>query len=213
MDLNRFKELPLMGILRGVGKDEIEPVIEACLSAGLKTLEVTMNTPAAPALIKKCKEKAGGEMCVGAGTVLSRASMDAALEAGASFIVMPVYVEEVVKACAEKGVPVFPGALTPSEVHAAWGGGASMVKVFPASVFGPSYFKVLKGPLDDVKLMAVGGVRLSNISEFFSSGADAVAFGASVFKRDWIKKKDFASISSLVRDHVSEVKKAVGGKA
>ncbi len=82
-----------------------------------------------------------------------------------------------------------------------------MVKVFPSSVFGPGYIKALKGPFEKIKLMAVGGVNLDNIAEYFSCSVDAVAFGASVFKKEWLEKKDFASIGKLVSEYVIAVKK------
>jgi 2-dehydro-3-deoxyphosphogluconate aldolase/(4S)-4-hydroxy-2-oxoglutarate aldolase len=147
---------------------------------------------------------------VGAGTVISKSDLDEALAAGASFIVMPICDREIVEICAKKGVPVFPGALTPREVLEAWQLGAAMVKVFPSDVFGPGYIKALKGPFDKLKLMAVGGVRLDNVGEYFSCGADAVAFGASVFKKEWLKAKDFESIGQLVEKYVVAVREARG---
>ena len=207
MDIGNFSELPLMGIVRGVDGADIEPLLEAVIGAGLKTIEITMNTPGAAGIIKKARSFAGDQIDIGAGTVLSTGDLDEALEAGASFIVMPALVEEVVTACVDKKIPVFPGAFTPSEVLDCWRAGASMVKVFPSGMFGPRYIKELKGPYDSVKLMAVGGVRLENVDEYFSSGADAVAFGGSVFRKEWLDKKDFASIAGLVKEYVELVRK------
>ena len=195
MDLDRFKKLPLMGILRGVAKIDIVPLVETVVDAGLETLEVTMNTPGAPELIKETSRIAAGRLMVGAGTVLSKEGFDAAFDAGASFIVTPVYIDEVVNACREKNIPFFPGALTPTEVYKAHQAGAAMVKVFPAGRFSPKYFKELKGPLGDIKLMAVGGVRNENIKEYFDSGADAVAFGASVFQKHLIEYLNLDSLN------------------
>jgi 2-dehydro-3-deoxyphosphogluconate aldolase/(4S)-4-hydroxy-2-oxoglutarate aldolase len=206
MDIRKFSELPLMGIVRGVDEADIEPLIEAVIGAGLETIEVTMNTPGAAGIIKKAKSVAKGRIDVGAGTVLSTGDLDEALEAGASFIVMPALVEKVVTACVDKKIPVFPGAFTPREVLDCWNAGASMVKVFPSSMFGPRYIKELKGPYDSVKLMAVGGVRIENVDEYFSSGADAVAFGGSVFRKEWLDKKDFESIAGLVKEYVKLVR-------
>jgi 2-dehydro-3-deoxyphosphogluconate aldolase/(4S)-4-hydroxy-2-oxoglutarate aldolase len=209
MDTNSFEKLPLMGILRGVDAGDIEPLVEAVTRAGLETIEVTMNTPGGAEIISKANKTSGGRISIGAGTVLSMNDLDAALKAGAGFIVMPVYIEEIVASCVEKGIPVFPGALTPQEVMNAWKAGATMVKVFPSDAFGPGYLKALKGPFDKIKLMAVGGVRLEKIAEYFFSGADAVAFGASVFKKEWLAKKDFSSITNLVKEYVNAVKTAI----
>ncbi len=205
MDTELFKELPLMGIVRGVSLDDTEELIEAVIGAGLGTIEITMNTPEAARMISKARDVAGGRIAVGAGTVLSKKDLDEALAAGATFIVTPVPDREVAVSCVERGIPVFPGALTPSEVLDAWDAGATMVKVFPCGLFGPKYIKELKGPFDKIKLMAVGGVRPDNVEEYFSCGADAVAFGASVFKKEWLEKKDFSSIGNLVAQFVKAV--------
>ncbi|MFH1552233.1 MAG: bifunctional 4-hydroxy-2-oxoglutarate aldolase/2-dehydro-3-deoxy-phosphogluconate aldolase [Candidatus Omnitrophota bacterium] len=212
MNIDRFKELPLMGIVRGLDIDDTEPLVEEIIASGLETIEITMNTSAAAGIISKAVAVSNGRIAVGAGTVLSGADLERAVDAGASFIVSPACVEEVIRPCREKAIPVFPGALTPQEVLEAWKKGATMVKVFPAGIFGPKYIKELKGPFNDIKLMAVGGVRLENIAEYFSAGADAVAFGASVFKKEWLEKKDFTSIGKLVGEYVQAAREAKSGK-
>ncbi len=198
--------MPLMGIVRGVSIKDLEPLLETVISAGLETIEITMNTPSAADIIKKARVFSKGRIAVGAGTVLGMGSLKEAKEAGAEFIVSPVTEDEVLRYCVKKKIPVFPGALTPQEVLGAWESGASMVKVFPSGLFGPTYLKELKAPLDKVELMAVGGVRLDNISEYFSCGASAVAFGSSVFKKEWLEAGDFSSIGDLVRQYVEKVK-------
>ncbi|MCD6413297.1 MAG: bifunctional 4-hydroxy-2-oxoglutarate aldolase/2-dehydro-3-deoxy-phosphogluconate aldolase [Elusimicrobia bacterium] len=203
MDLREFEKLPLMGILRGIEESDIEPLAEAVISAGLKTIEIAMNTANAPQLIEKLKKISGGRLCVGAGTVLTEDILTQALSAGAEFIVLPTLVPDVVARCVEEKIPVFPGGLTPREIYDAWQAGASMVKVFPAKFFGPSYFREIKAPFRDIKLLACGGVTAGNIKNYFSSGASAVAFGGGIFKRDLIKKRDFISIENSIRKLIS----------
>lgn len=205
MDLKRFEALPLMGILRGIEDKHIEPLVEAVVDAGLETIEITMNTADAPALIRKLILTARERLMVGAGTVLTTADLEAALGAGATFVVMPNRVAEVVDRCVAKGVPIFPGALTPHEVFAAHRAGATMVKVFPSNLFGPAYFKDLRGPFADIKLLACGGVTADNIGEFFSCGANAASFGGSVFKKAWLASGDFQSIRDAVKRLVQAV--------
>lgn len=212
MDLERFKKLPLMGIVRGVPAGKIEPLLEAVIEAGLETVEITMNTEGARDIIKKAKGISRGRIAVGAGTVLSKESLEEALEAGASFIVLPANIEEVVTPCIERNIPVFPGAFTPQEVIDCWKKRPTMIKVFPSSMFGPKYIKTLKGPYNDVKLMAVGGVRLENVKEYFLNGADAVAFGGGVFTEELLDKNDFSSMGARVKEYVDEVKKACAAK-
>ena len=208
MGIERFDELPLMGIVRGVGTAEIGPLLETVIKAGLKTIEITMNTPGAADIISIAGDLSKGRIDIGAGTVLSTKDLDAAIEAGASFVVMPSFIKDVVCSCVDKKIPVFPGAFTPKEVFEAWEEGAYMVKIFPSGMLGPQYIKELKGPFDKVKLMAVGGVRPDNIADYFSCGVDAVAFGGRVFRKEWIAKGDFESIGDLVAQYVKEVKKA-----
>jgi 2-dehydro-3-deoxyphosphogluconate aldolase/(4S)-4-hydroxy-2-oxoglutarate aldolase len=199
MDLDRFRRRPLMGIVRGVELSQLPPLLEAAIAAGLETLEITMNTARAPELIARARSLSGDRLAIGAGTVLGLDDLKAALEAGASFVVSPTLVEEVVAECVERGLPVFPGALTPQEVCAAWRAGASMVKVFPASSFGPGYFRELKGPFADISLLACGGVTAQNLGEYARHGADAFAFGAGVFAHSRIQAGNYAQIEREIR--------------
>ena len=198
MDVNRFKQLPIMGILRGVEADQIEPLVETVTSSGLHTVEITMNTSGAAELIRRMADTAQGRLTIGAGTVLTMNDLHTALDAGATFIVLPTLVQSVVEYCNRNGIPVFPGALTPQEIYSAWCAGATMVKVFPSKFFGPDYFKELKGPFQDVELLACGGVSVDNIRSFFSCGASAVAFGESVFRKEWLEAREFARIRESI---------------
>ncbi len=199
MNIADFKKKPVLGILRGVESDIIEPLIETVISAGLGTLEITMNTEGAAGLIKKAKQVSSGSLTLGAGTVLTMKDLKSALDSGATFIVMPVLVNDVVKYCVKNKIPVFPGALSPQEIYQAQEAGATMVKVFPAKFFGPAYFREIKGPFDKIELLACGGVTPENLKDYFASGAGAVSFGASVFRKDWLLNKDFQSVGQVIR--------------
>jgi len=212
MDIKLFKELPLMGIIRGIRPDDTRPLLDTVMESGLRTIEVTMNTPGAPGIISKMRAASDDGINVGAGTVLSVDDLNRALDAGAGFIVMPCLVEDVMTGCVDAKIPVFPGALTPQEVMDAWQAGAAMVKIFPAGIMGPRYIKELKAPFDKTELIAVGGVQPDNVKEYFASGASAVAFGASVFRRKWIEDRDFASIGQLIKEYVREVEQATSDK-
>ncbi len=213
MDIDKFKRSPILGIVRGIDIEAIEPLVEASICAGLKTIEITMNTRGAATLIEKAVETAGKRLTVGAGTVLSVKSLEIAINAGATFIVTPVLVEDVMKYCVKNKIPVFPGALTPQEIYNAWNAGATMVKVFPSGFFGPKYFKEIKGPFNDIKLLACGGVTPENMRDFFSSGADAIAFGEAVFKREWLAGKDFKSIEEAVKKYVAGFKECQASRS
>lgn len=199
MDISSFKQKPILGILRGAERAQIEPLIEAVIEAGLETLEITMNTFGAPELIREAKQASANRLTLGAGTVLNMKDLKIALKSGASFIVMPVLAKDVVGYCVRNKIPVFPGALTPQEIYQAWDSGATMVKVFPAKLFGPEYLREIKAPFNNVELLACSGVSPDNLRDYFVSGASAVSFGASVFRKDWLKNKDFKQIARRVK--------------
>jgi len=199
MDVEKFIRLPLLGILRGIRLEELEPVVQSVLGAGLETIEVTMNTEGASEIIGEIRALAKGRLTVGAGTVLTMQSLEAALEAGATFVVTPTLIPDVTRYCVDNAIPVFPGALTPTEIYQAWRSGATMVKVFPAGLFGPSYFKEIKGPFSEIQLLACGGVNANNIGAYRENGACAAAFGSSIFNRAWLDREEYARIGSEIR--------------
>lgn len=205
MNVKLFRKKPVLGILRGISPEVVEPLTETVISAGLGFIEITMNTKSAPDLIDKMVRHAKGRIAIGAGTVLNMDSLKIALGAGASFIVMPVLIEDVAEYCVKNNIPFFPGALTPQEIYNAWNAGSTMVKVFPSNFFGPEYFKEIKGPFNDIELLACGGVTPANMKDFFENGAGAVAFGASVFKKEWLEKNDFASIGAVVKQFMDNL--------
>lgn len=199
MNINKFKELPILGILRGIDESMIEPIVETVVSSGLKTIEIAMNTKDAAGVLKKMADKARGRLTIGAGTVIKMDDLHSAIKAGASFIVMPNCGQKIIDYCVKDNIPVFPGALTPHEIYSAWEAGATMVKIFPAKVFGPEYFKEIHGPFKEIKLLACGGVSPENIGRYFSCGASAVAFGGSVFNMDWMKAGKYHLVEEAIK--------------
>ena len=167
----KFRKKPLLGILRGILPSQLEPLFESIVASGLQTVEITMNTEGAAGLIKKAVRRYGKELMIGAGTVLNLQDLKNALRAGATFIVSPVVIPPVIKYCAARKIPVFPGALVPQDIYEAWQAGATMVKVFPAGCFGPDFFKELKGPFPKIELLACGGVTPENMRDYFRCGA------------------------------------------
>lgn len=206
MDLARFKKKPIMGIMRGIELAQIEALVEAVIAGGLETLEITMNTIDAAQLIRRTKEFAGERLVLGAGTVLDMASLGQALDAGASFVVMPVFIPEVLTYCVKNRIAVFPGALTAQEIYRAWNEGATMVKVFPAKFFGPQYLREIKGPFADIELLACSGVTAENLREYFASGASAIAFGSSVFKKEWLENNDYSRITAAIKAFAGQLR-------
>lgn len=198
MDVSEFKKLPIIGIMRLNDCKNFESLIRSVINSGLKTIEITMNSCNAAEMIKKAVELSNGKLTVGAGTVLNMKNLQIALKAGASFIVMPTLVTDIVEYCVKNKIPVFPGALTPQEIYNAWNAGATMVKVFPAKFFGPNYFKEIKGPFNNIELLACSGINDNTIHEYFNCGASAVAFGSSIFNKIDIDNQNFDIISQKI---------------
>ena len=188
----RFATMPLIGILRGQHTDVIEPVVNALADGGFTALEITMNTPGAAAQIRAAVTSAQDRLAVGAGTVTSVAELDDAQAAGAGFIVTPVVVPDVIAECVRRGLPVFPGAFTPTEIHQAHRLGATMVKLFPAHRLGPGYVRDLKAPLSAVRLLATGGIPPESLAEYVQAGADGFGIGSPLFSPAHLAAGDWA---------------------
>ena len=202
-----FNDQPVLGIVRGVPEECLEGVLGSARDAGLKFLEITLNTDHALQLIQTASQQCENTLCIGAGTVRTLQQAEQAVVSGARFLVSPVLNEEVAFYCRSQKLPYFPGALTPSEIEKAWQAGATMIKVFPASQWGPSYFREIKGPFEEIPLMAVGGVTSDNIPDYFSSGASAVAVGGSVFTRSRMVNREYSKIRDHLREIIFAVKK------
>jgi 2-dehydro-3-deoxyphosphogluconate aldolase/(4S)-4-hydroxy-2-oxoglutarate aldolase len=178
--VGRIREERLVVLMRKVA--DTVGLVDALASAGVRVVEVTLDSPAADASIARLRER--GDVTVLAGTVLTPDDVERAVAAGAEACVGPTFAPEVVARCLDLGVPAIPGALTPTEIDAAWRAGAAMVKLFPAAVVGPRYIRDLAGPLGPVPLLATGGVDAENAGAFLGAGAAAVAAGSAVTSAD-----------------------------
>jgi len=168
----------VIAIGRNLDPERALRIGEALAECGVPAFEVTLQGPAALDAIRELRARLGDRLVVGAGTVLDVAGATAAVDAGAAFLVMPVTDVDVVGWAAERDVPVFPGALSPTEVLTAWRAGASAIKLFPASVGGPALLRELRGPFPDIPLMPTGGVTADNARALIDAGAVAVGVGS-----------------------------------
>lgn len=198
-----FNQVPLVGIVRNLTFDEIAKILPVYLSSGLTTIEITMNTPLATDIIRYAADKYKGQLNVGAGTVCSLDDLKEALQAGSQFIVTPVLNPDVVRYCAKEGIPIFPGAYTPTEIYQAWELGATMVKVYPATALGPDYIKDVKAPLNKIKLMPTGGINLSNMQSFMKAGADGLGVGGQLFDKELIKSANWDGLKDHFKQYSS----------
>lgn len=167
----------VMAIIRGTDTQAAISAGRALLDEGLQFVEIALTTPGALQAIEAVRAGAPEGAWVGAGTVLTESDVEAVQAAGAQFIVTPA-VTPSIAAAAARGLPVAAGALTPTEAHTAIGLGASVVKLFPASVGGPAYLKAVRDPFPDIPFVAVGGVGLQEMEDYLAVGAIGVGVGS-----------------------------------
>lgn len=205
-DLQRVLDCGIVAIVRFNDPAPLVNVVKALADGGVSVAEVTLTVPHALDVIREAKRQLGDRVLLGAGTVLDPETARAALLAGAEFIVAPTVNLEVVKLCRRYDRLVMPGAFTPTEVLAAWEAGADIVKVFPADVVGPAFFKALRGPLPQVKLMPTGGVDLTTAAEFLKAGAVCLGIGGQLVDAKAVVAGDFAKITAQARQYVEIIR-------
>lgn len=181
--IERINEEKIVAIVRLDSIDHVDRLANSLYEGGIRVIEITLNTPGALEGMKKIKQRFD-DFLVGAGTVLDGESARAAIEAGADFLLAPTLKMETIQVGNRYGVPVIPGVMTPTEALTAYEWGARLVKVFPARSVGESFAKDLKGPLPFINVMAVGGVSLDNVSEYFQAGWHSIGIGSSLVNND-----------------------------
>lgn len=192
-------EAKVVAVIRMKDAARVADVAAALLKGGIGALEITMTVPGAVEIIRAmARAKAPGTL-VGAGTVLDAGTATDVIAAGADFVVSPITDRDTVEACRDAGVLVAPGAFTPTEIVAAWRAGADIVKVFPATSLGPQFFRDLRGPLPQVRLMPTGGVTLENAAEFIAAGAAAVGIGTALVDAKMVEAGDWAGLEARAR--------------
>lgn len=204
--LHRILDCGIVAVVRAERGDQLVDVAEALLAGGVEVIEVTFTVPAAHKVIERVAERLGDRIVLGAGTVLDPETARIAILSGAHYVVAPNVNRQVIELCRRYSKPVMPGALTPTEVIAAWEAGADVVKVFPCDFFGPKYLKALHGPLPHIRLMPTGGVNLQTAIEFLKAGACALGVGTSLVDNKTVAAGRFDEIESLARQFVQIVK-------
>lgn len=174
---------PVVSILRGVTSAEVVEIGAALVAAGIRIIEVPLNSPDPFASIEALQAEFGNEALIGAGTVLDAASVERLAQTGAKLMVAPNTGAAVIARAIELRLEPLPGFVTPSEAFAAIAAGASRLKLFPASSFGPAYLRALREVLPaDIGVWAVGGVDAANLAEWIGAGAEGVALGGSLYR-------------------------------
>ena len=203
-----IEQLGVVAIIRVQDPGSVRGVVDALFEGGVRALEVTMTVPRAIELIRELSLALPDGFLLGAGTVTDAATARAVIDAGACFVVSPVFRPDVIAACHERDVPAMPGCFSPTEILAAHECGADIVKVFPATMLGPQFIKDVRAPLPQVKLMPTGGVSLDNAHDWIRAGAVAVGIGSALLDAKAIDDGRFDAITANARRVVANVASA-----
>jgi len=201
-------ENPLLAIMRNVPDEILLDYAGAIVSGGVNFFEVALNSPGALSQIERLKKHFGDSVKIGAGTAITVERARAALDAGAEFLLSPSTDEDVLRYCADNGVPMLPGVLTPSDVTLCMRYGFYTLKLFPAASMPMNYVKNLKGPLDGTEYVAIGGVNKDNMADFLKNGYIGVGLGSNIMPKDAVGDRDFESASEYVRFLMNIINKA-----
>ena len=207
--VSRLVQSGVVGIIRIQEKEDLVRIAHALQAGGLKCVEITMNSGGALHAIEKARTDLP-DIIMGAGTVLDGATAREAILAGAEFLVTPTLEPDVIEMAHRYGVPIIPGAMTPTEILTAWELGADMVKVFPADVLGPAYLRAVHGPLSQIPLAPTGGITADNAGEFIKAGATLVSAGGWLVNKKTIIEGQYGEITKRAQQLIQVVKEARG---
>jgi len=209
-DLKTVTQSGVIAVVRADSSERLVGVAKALLAGGVKVMEITMTVPGAIDVIREVRAAMPEEVLLGAGTVLDPETARTAMLAGAQFIVGPALNLDVIRICHRYDKLVMPGAFTPTEILTAWDAGADVVKVFPAGVGGASYFKDIRGPLPQVRMMPTGGVNLKTAADFIKAGACCLGVGSAMVDKKAVAEGDFAKLQGLAEQYVEIIRQARG---
>lgn len=197
--VQQIERLGAVAVVRLTNAEKGMQIVEAIHNGGVSAIEVTMTVPNALSMIEQVAREMGDEVIIGVGSVLSREAARQAIEAGARYVVSPVFKKEIVEEAHAQGVPAMPGAFSPTEIQLAHEAGADVVKVFPADIVGMKFFKAVRAPLPHLKLMPTGGVSLTNAGDWLRHGAVAVGVGSALLDKEAIARGDYARLTENAR--------------
>jgi len=206
--LRRVLDSGIVAVVRAPDSDHMVEVARALADGGVTVVEFTMSVPNALDVLRQVRQALGDRLLLGAGTVLDVETARSVLLAGAEFIVAPTLNLDVIRLCRRYDKLVMPGAFTPTEILTAWEAGADIVKVFPADVVGPAFFRAMRGPLPQIRLMPTGGVDLTTAAEFLKAGACCLGIGGQLVEPKAVAERNFDRIRGLARQYVGIVQQA-----
>jgi 2-dehydro-3-deoxyphosphogluconate aldolase/(4S)-4-hydroxy-2-oxoglutarate aldolase len=208
--IERILNPGVVAIIRADNSEQLIDASRALIDGGISGIEVTMTTPNALKVIADVCRVFGDKALVGVGSVLDPKTAQAAIEAGAKYVVTPVLKPEVIAYCKSVNTTILSGSYTPTEAQTGYELGADFTKIFPADGLGPKYISAIRGPLPHLKIVPTGGVDVNTAGEFIKAGCVAVAAGSTLVSKDILKNKDWAKLTDLAGQFIAAVAKARG---
>ena len=208
--LNKLEANVAVAVIRLADSTKLIRVCEAIFEGGVKSIEITMTVPNAISVIKESVKRLGDHMLIGVGSVLNAETAKKAIDAGANYVVSPIFKKEIIEVAHKNDVPALPGCFTPSEIQTAFESGADIIKIFPADVLGMAFFKSILAPMPHLKLMPTGGVTLTNVGDWIKAGACAVGIGTALLDKNAIAQENYKLLTNnaqLIMANIEAAKK------
>ncbi|MGE5795911.1 MAG: bifunctional 4-hydroxy-2-oxoglutarate aldolase/2-dehydro-3-deoxy-phosphogluconate aldolase [Ignavibacteria bacterium] len=197
--INKIVENGAVAVIRLKDGSKFNKIAEALYAGGVASIELTMTTPNAFKLLEEASKIFNDKMMLGMGSVLNPKDAQRAIDAGAKYIVSPVFKKEILQTAHKNNTAVMPGCFSPTEIQTAYEEGADIIKVFPADIVGMAFFKAIKAPLPHLKLMPTGGVSLTNAGDWLKAGACAVGIGSALLNQKAIDENNFSVLIENAR--------------
>ena len=207
--ISRLVKPGIIAVVRAQKAEQVPPLCEALLAGGVLAIEITMTTPNALAAIRDARTRFAERALIGVGTVLDGKTCQAAIDAGAEFVVTPICRIELVKLAQAADRPIMLGAYTPTEAQLAHEAGADFVKIFPADTLGPGFIKSLRAPLPHLKIVPTGGVDVGNVADFLKAGCAALGVGSSLVSTKILADADWPELTRRAKEFVKAANTAL----
>ena len=192
--LNKIINNKVIAVIRSTTSDDLSPFIDVIVESGINSIEITLTTPNALSIIKQLRRNYKSSILLGAGTVTDLDSAKKSLDAGAEFIVSPIYNIEVINYLKKNRFPIISGAFSPTEIYNSYHAGVDMIKIFPANLLGLENFKTIQGIMPNLLLMPTGGLTSKNARNWLDAGADVLGIGSSLINDQIVSNKDFDTL-------------------
>ena len=199
---SELENIGLIAIIRSDVETDLARLARALAEGGIRAMEITLNTPGALPAVAAIRRERGPVLRVGSGTILGPDDAQAAIDAGAEFIVTPTLQPDTIALCRGHSIPIVCGCMTPTEALAAHRAGADFLKLFPADTLGPGYVRALRAPMPFLKFIPTGGVSLETLHAFMQAGCVGVALGSNLVSKQILRDRDWQKLTDLARQYV-----------